>query len=111
MRATKKSTCWRSPRDSVAPSPCARSAEKRAERLLTRNHHAATTMFRPALVTLLASLRATVEHGHANVRSDNYFSVAYWYQTLPHAAFPALPPLEQRIPRIYAVGGPGNAVK
>jgi Protein of unknown function (DUF2961) len=57
------------------------------------------------------SLRATIEHGHANVRSDNYFSVAYWYQTEPHAAFPALPPLEQRIPKIFAVGGPGNAVK
>ena len=57
------------------------------------------------------SLRATIEHGHANHRSDNYFSVAYWYQTEPHAAFPALPPLEQRIPRIYAVGGPGNASK
>jgi hypothetical protein len=55
------------------------------------------------------SLRATIEHGHANVRSDNYFSVAYWYQSEPHAAFPALPALEQRIPRIYAVGGPGNA--
>jgi hypothetical protein len=55
------------------------------------------------------SLRATIEHGHANVRSDNYFSVAYWYQTEPHAAFPALPGLEERIPRIYTVGGPGNA--
>jgi len=54
------------------------------------------------------SLRATIEHGHANHRSDNYFSVAYWYQSEPHAAFPALPALEQRIPRIYAVGGPGN---
>jgi Protein of unknown function (DUF2961) len=57
------------------------------------------------------SLRATIEHGHANHRSDNYFSVAYWYQTEPHAAFPVLPPLEQRIPKIYAVGGPGNAEK
>ncbi len=55
------------------------------------------------------SLKATIEHGHANHRSDNYYSVAYWYQTEPHAAFPALPALEQRIPRIYAVGGPGNA--
>jgi hypothetical protein len=55
------------------------------------------------------SLHATIEHGHANVRSDNYYSVAYWYQTEPHAAFPALPALEQRIPKIYAVGGPGNA--
>jgi hypothetical protein len=57
------------------------------------------------------SLRATIEHGHANHRSDNYYSVAYWYQTEPHAAFPALPNLEQRIPRIYPVGGPGNAGK
>jgi hypothetical protein len=57
------------------------------------------------------SLRATIEHGHANHRSDNYFSVAYWYQTEPHAAFPVLPPLEERIPRIYPVGGPGNAGK
>src|SRR5579863_2210874 len=57
------------------------------------------------------TLRATIEHGHANVRSDNYFSVAYWYQTEPHAAFPALPALEQRIPRMYAVGGPGKIGK
>jgi hypothetical protein len=57
------------------------------------------------------TLRASIEHGHANVRSDNFFSVAYWYQGEPHAAFPALPGLEQRIPRIYAVGGPGNATK
>lgn len=62
-------------------------------------------------ITFTKSLRATIEHGHANVRSDNYFSVAYWYQGEPHAAFPALPTLEQRIPRIYAVGGPGNAAK
>lgn len=57
------------------------------------------------------SLRATIEHGHANHRSDNFFSVAYWYQTEPHAAFPELPKLEERIPRIYPVGGPGNAGK
>jgi hypothetical protein len=55
------------------------------------------------------SLRATIEHGHANVRSDNYFSVAYWYQTEPHAAFPQLPSVEDRLPKIHAVGGPGNA--
>ena len=57
------------------------------------------------------SLRATIEHGHANHRSDNYFSVAYWYQTEPHGAFPTLPPLEQRIPKVYPVGGPGNQAK
>lgn len=57
------------------------------------------------------SIKATIEHGHANHRSDNYFSVAYWYQTEPHAAFPPLPPVNDRLPRIYPVGGPGNAGK
>jgi len=57
------------------------------------------------------SFRATIEHGHANHRSDNIFSVAYWYQKEPHAAFPPLPAVEQRLPRLYPVGGPGNAAK
>jgi hypothetical protein len=46
------------------------------------------------------SLRATIEHGHANDRGDNYYSVAYWYQTEPHAPFPALPEVELRMPRV-----------
>jgi hypothetical protein len=54
------------------------------------------------------SIRATIEHGHANHRSDNYYSVAYWYQTEPHAAFPPLPPVSDRLPKLQAVGGPGN---
>jgi hypothetical protein len=62
-------------------------------------------------ITFTKSLRATIEHGHANHRSDNYFSVAYWYQTEPHAPFPVLPTVEQRLPRLYPVGGPGNAGK
>ena len=57
------------------------------------------------------SLRATIEHGHANHRSDNFYSVAYWYQTEPHAKFPPMPPLEQRIPKLHSVGGPGVAGK
>ena len=60
-------------------------------------------------ISFTKSLRATIEHGHANARSDNYYSVAYWYQTEPHAAFPPLPPLPDRIPKIFPVGGPGNA--
>jgi D-arabinan exo alpha-(1,3)/(1,5)-arabinofuranosidase (non-reducing end) len=54
------------------------------------------------------SLKATIEHGHANHRSDNFFSVAYWYQAEPHGAFPPLPPVDERLPRIFPVGGPGN---
>jgi hypothetical protein len=44
-------------------------------------------------------VRYTIEHGHANDRSDNFFSVAYWYQTRPYTDFPPLPPLSERIPR------------
>ena len=55
------------------------------------------------------SIRASMEHGHANHRSDNFYSVAYWYQSEPHAAFPALPDVDQRIPTLQFVGGPGNA--
>jgi len=62
-------------------------------------------------IPFTTSLRATIEHGHANHRSDNFFSVAYWYQKEPHAALPALPIMEQRLPRIYPVGGPGNAAQ
>lgn len=32
-------------------------------------------------------------------RQDDISSVAYWYQTLPHAEFPALPSKEERWPR------------
>lgn len=62
-------------------------------------------------VPFTKSLRATIEHGHANVRSDNFYSVAYWYQTEPHASFPALPSFDERIPRLHAVGGPGIVVR
>ncbi|HWU54348.1 MAG TPA: glycoside hydrolase family 172 protein [Rhizomicrobium sp.] len=54
------------------------------------------------------SFKATIEHGHANVRSDNFYSVAYWYQGEPHAPFPALPPVNARLPVLVPVGGPGS---
>ena len=50
------------------------------------------------------SIKVSIEHGTANDRSDNFFSTAYWYQTEPHAAFPALPPPAERVPRVSAVG-------
>jgi hypothetical protein len=55
------------------------------------------------------SIRMTMEHGHANCRSDNFYSTAYWYQTEPHAAFPALPNPQARVPRVLRVAGPGAA--
>ena len=56
------------------------------------------------------SIRVTIEHGRANNRADNFYSTAYWYQTEPHAAFPALPPASERVPRVFAVGGANAAV-
>jgi hypothetical protein len=59
-------------------------------------------------IVFKTSFKATIEHGNANHRSDNYYSVAYWYQTEPHAPFPPLPPVEQRLPLLEHVGGPGS---
>lgn len=42
-------------------------------------------------IRFTTSLRWTLEHGHANNFANEYASVAYWYQTEPHAAFPELP--------------------
>lgn len=63
----------------------------------------------PAPVRFEQSLRVTIEHGNANHRSDNFFTVAYWYQTEPHAPFPVLPARQLRYPRLYRVGGPSAA--
>jgi hypothetical protein len=60
-------------------------------------------------ITFEKSIRVTIEHGHANHRSDNFYSTAYWYQTEPHAQFPALPTPEERVLRVFRVGGPGAA--
>ncbi|HTM38727.1 MAG TPA: glycoside hydrolase family 172 protein [Terriglobales bacterium] len=43
------------------------------------------------------SLRATIEHGTSDDRGDNFYSVAYWYQTEPHGAFPKLPAVDERL--------------
>lgn len=55
------------------------------------------------------SIRATIEHGNANHRSDNFYSVAYWYQAEPHAPFPPLPSVTDRLPALQCAGGPGNS--
>lgn len=58
-------------------------------------------------VTFTKYMKHTMEHGHANHRSDNFYSVCYWYQSEPFTDFPPLPTAEQRVPRMQAVGGPG----
>jgi hypothetical protein len=50
--------------------------------------------------------RMTVEHGQANHRSDNYYSVAYWYQVGPHRKRAPLPPVQDRVPRLVNTEGP-----
>jgi hypothetical protein len=60
-------------------------------------------------VPFTKSMKATIEHGHANHRSDNFYSVAYWYQNEPHMPFPPLPAADDRIPTLQIVGGPGNS--
>jgi Protein of unknown function (DUF2961) len=62
-------------------------------------------------ITFKTSFKATIEHGNANHRSDNFYSVAYWYQTEPHAPFPPLPPVGERLPTLEHVGGPGSTGK
>lgn len=44
------------------------------------------------------SLRASIEHGHANCLTLELASVAYWYQTMPSRPFPTLPSPEERKP-------------
>jgi hypothetical protein len=48
------------------------------------------------------SLRWTIEHGHANNFANDYTSVAYWYQTEPHAPFPTLPDRDTMRPPLPA---------
>ncbi len=45
------------------------------------------------------SLAWTIEHGHDNNYGNDYTSVAYWYQSEPHAPFPVLPAIPERLPR------------
>jgi hypothetical protein len=49
-------------------------------------------------VTFERYLKHTIEHGHADDRSDNFYSVCYWYQSQPYTDFPPLPPAAERVP-------------
>jgi hypothetical protein len=52
----------------------------------------------PDPVRFTRSIRVSIEHGHANRRSDDFSSVAYWYQQEPHKPFDMLR-VEERLPR------------
>ncbi len=45
------------------------------------------------------NIKVKVEHGHANQRSDDWSSTAYWYQTEPHKTLDPLLPMMERLPR------------
>ncbi len=45
------------------------------------------------------NLKVKIEHGHANQRSDDWSSTAYWYQNEPHKKFKPLLPVNDRLPR------------
>jgi hypothetical protein len=50
-------------------------------------------------VTFTKYLKHTIEHGHANDRADNFYSVGYWYLTAPATDLVPLPPAGERIVR------------
>jgi len=62
----------------------------------------------PDPIPFKKSIRVTIEHGHANDRSDFDSSTAYWYQTEPHKPFPALASVTARLP--FAVEAPAGIV-
>ena len=51
-------------------------------------------------VTFNSYMKHMMEHGHANDRGDNFFSVGYWYQDQPYTEFPPLPEVVARIPTV-----------
>lgn len=51
-------------------------------------------------ITFTSYFKHTIEHGAANNRGDNFYSVAYWYQTEPYTDFPPLPSAKDRLPQI-----------
>jgi len=43
------------------------------------------------------NINMKIEHGHANQRSDDFSSTAYWYQAEPHKK-QSFFPMEERLP-------------
>ncbi len=56
-------------------------------------------------VAFQESLKVTIEHGHANNRQDDWYSAAFWYQTLPPPEPPVMANVFDRLPdegQLYA---------
>lgn len=51
-------------------------------------------------VTFTKYLKHTMEHGHANNRADCFYSCCFWYQDKPATSLPALPPVQDRLPKV-----------
>lgn len=49
-------------------------------------------------ITFEKSIRVTIEHGHANHRSDDWSTTAYWYQTEPHLPVMPIVKVAERLP-------------
>ena len=73
--------------------------DRGAEWMVYRFHTVSPVVFNSAI-------KMTIEHGHANHRSDTYYTVGYWYQTEPYTDFPPLPQVQDRIPRMVNTEGP-----
>ncbi len=56
-------------------------------------------------VRFTKSVRASIEHGHGNHLSNEYSSVAYWYQKEPHKKFGIIP-VRQRVPLVRTFAFP-----
>lgn len=44
------------------------------------------------------SIKVSIEHGHNNLRSDDYSSTAYWYQAEPHQEYKKMLAVKDRMP-------------
>jgi hypothetical protein len=53
----------------------------------------------PDPIRFSKSINVSMEHGHANRRSDDFSCTAYWYQIEPHRPFDILP-FPERMPRV-----------
>ncbi len=62
----------------------------------------------PDPVPFRDSIRVAIEHGTENTEVADYATMAYWYQTEPHALQPPLPPPDRRL--LQAVKIPPTAV-